>query len=94
MENFYTDRIEEISNESVMLPGDFIKMINQMGLDTQRHAYGVLAEEPTHVEICKTDRGNYVLERIQGGPVVFIDPKMFHETVQRVEKWLNCRLFN
>ncbi len=94
MENFYTDRIEEINKDSVLMPGEVIKMINQMGLDTHRNAYGISAEEPTHVEICKTEKGNYVLERLQGGPVVFIHPDLFYETVQRVEKWLNCKLFN
>lgn len=94
MENFYTDRVQEISKRPVMLPAQVIKTINQMGLDTDRNAFGVMAEEPSHVDITKSDKGNYVLERLQGGPVVFINPDMFHDTVLRVEKWLNCKLFN
>ena len=93
MTNFHTDRVQEISEQKITPPAEVLKTINKMGLDTRRYALGILMEDPTHTDIGKTEKG-YVLERIRGEAITFMTGHQFYMTVQKVERWLNCPLFN
>jgi len=94
MENFkIKDNNQTYTLNDFLMTKDMLQHIQSLGLDMKIDTGGTYIQPYGDTKVEFTQGGPYRISSRHTTPIVIIESQSFVRTIQRVERWLNYKLF-